>query len=197
MALINSSQVDFNDVRLIVCLNGFTINETFQIVELGFWSRKFSGVIPFKSTKSWSKLNHLDKLSVNYLTSEYHGIGLDQLKNQNALHQSDIFGALRAIYHLTDDGVKDRKLIGYLGNQCLLDILGKMGIGGYLVNIKEMCSPTSISIDQIRSSQDYGWDDFEICNLHNNYVGNDFKFPVCAKSISCYLANYFMNKIYF
>lgn len=192
---MNSSQVDFDDVRMIVCLNGFTINETFQIVELGFWSRKISGVIPFKSTKSWSKLNHLDRLSVNYLTSEYHGIGMDQLKYQDALHQSDIFGALRAIYHMTDDGVKNRKLIGYLGNQCLLEILGKMGIGNYLVNISELCPTSSISIDQIRSSEDYGWEDFEICNLHNNYVGNDFRFPVCAKAISCYLANFCMEKI--
>lgn len=48
MALIDGSKVDFDDVRLIICLNGFTINERYQIVELGFWSRKLSGVIPFK-----------------------------------------------------------------------------------------------------------------------------------------------------
>lgn len=48
MALLNPCKVDFDEIRLIICINGFTIDEKYHIVELGFWSRKLSGVIPFK-----------------------------------------------------------------------------------------------------------------------------------------------------
>ena len=195
MALMNSSQVNFDDLRLIVCLNGFTINDQFQIVEFGFWSRKLSGNIPFKSTKVWSKLNHLDRLSVNYLTSEYHGIGLEQLKYQDALHQTDIFGSIRSIYHLCDDGVENRKLIGYLGNECLLELLGKLGIGNYPVKINDMYPASSIQIDEIRNNKLYGEiPDFEICKIHTQYNGNDFRYPVCARAIACFLAKFCEEK---
>ena len=193
MALINASKVDFDDLRLIVCINGFTLDESYQIVELGFWSRKISGVIPFKSTKVWSKLNHMDKLTVNYLTNEYHGIELSKLKNQDALHQSDIFGAIRSIYHLCDDGVENRKLIGYLGNSWILDTFGKIGIGNYLVKLQEMFpNCEKFSIDNIRKDESYGTKDFAICGMHGDL--NSGLMPNCARAISNYLADYCQKK---
>ena len=192
MALINGSEVDFDDVRVVICLNGFSIENQFQIAELGFWSRNIKGVLPFKSTKAWTKLNHIDKITANYLTKEYHGIELSKMKDQEALNQNDIYGAIRAIYHLCDDGNENRKLIGYMGNQVLLDVLGKMGIGNYLVKIQDIVPSVSFSMENIRKDEKYGRREFSICNLHNDLDSG--LTPNCARAIANYLAAFCQRK---
>lgn len=117
---------------------------------------------------------------------------MDQLKKQEYLHQCDVFGAIRTIYHLCDDGKDNRKLIGYLGNSCLLDIMGKVGIGNYLVKLQDMYpNCNKFSMNSIQKDENYGRRDFAICGLHKSLENG---LPAnCAKAVANYIGNLCQN----
>ena len=66
MALVNPKKVNFDEIRVIFCLNGYYINHNFIVLEIGYWSRKLCGVIPFQANINSKNLSDIEKLSFQY-----------------------------------------------------------------------------------------------------------------------------------
>jgi hypothetical protein len=56
---LNAKAISFDNIRLIVCVNGFTIENQFLVKEIGFWSRKQTGIIPFSAKKTFQKFKRI------------------------------------------------------------------------------------------------------------------------------------------
>ncbi len=74
VASLNLSGITFDKIKLVICVNGYTVNDEFLFMEKGFWSRKLTGVIPFTPGKCYNNLSSVDRMTVNYLYNVHHGI---------------------------------------------------------------------------------------------------------------------------
>ena len=191
MSLLNCKAVCFDDIRVIFCLNGFYIDEEFQVMEIGFWSRKVSGTIPFFSTKCFSKLKPKDKMSVKYLTNLHHGIDLTS-KFDKALSQADVVACLKSIYQISSDDNDSRVYIGYMNDNFFLNIAGKAGLGNLIVNIDKMYDEHAPSNDVIMKDKNYGKGDYTLCLSHKKLENNQE--PHCAGVKAKYLADFCSKK---
>ncbi len=63
MAMVNARAVTFDEIRLIICVNGYTIKNDFVIREIGFWSRNMNSVITFSSRLIYNDLTSIDKIN--------------------------------------------------------------------------------------------------------------------------------------
>ena len=187
MSLLNCKAVNFNDIRVIFCINGFYIDEEFQVMEIGFWSRNISGVIPFFNKKCYSKLTHKDRMSVNYLTYAHHGLNLTN-KFDKSLSQSEVVSCLKSIYQICSDENDSRIYIGYMNDNFFLNIAGKAGLGNLIVNIDKMYDEHAPSNEVMMRHNDYGKAEYKPCFLHQK-IEND-KDPHCAKVKAKFLADF-------
>lgn len=187
MSLLNCKAVCFDDIRVIFCLNGFYIDEEFQVMEIGFWSRKITGSIPFFSNKNYSKLKSKEKISVNFLTNSHHGIEFNN-KFDKGFSQADVVSCIKYIYHVCSDDVKSRYYIGYINDRFLLNFVGKSGLGYMLVNIDQMYNAPAPSNEEMLGSENYGKDDYKPCNLHKKLENN--LEPHCVKVKAEFLADF-------
>jgi hypothetical protein len=180
MASLNAKAISFDNLKLIICLNGYTVNEEFIVMEIGFWSRKLCGVIPFTSNKNYINLSSIDKMTVNYLYNVHHAINFNS-KPENGMHQKDAVAAFKILYNIcTDDyGSNERKFIGYSNDPNTLSLLYKSGLSDVAVNIENIYDQKPPSNNQIMTMSNYGKGCYKPCMLHQNLNNRIFfrKYP--------------------
>jgi hypothetical protein len=72
-------------------------------MEIGFWSRKLTGIIPFTSGKCYNNLSSVDEMTINYFRVVHHGINF-KIQQFNAMNQKEAVASLRMLYNIcTDD----------------------------------------------------------------------------------------------
>jgi hypothetical protein len=89
VAILNANKVNFENIKIIFCVQGYSINSK-NVREIGFWSRKNSGVIPFTLRTKFYKLSNEDKMSVNYLVKVHHRIPLNKQVNYELMNQEAV-----------------------------------------------------------------------------------------------------------
>ena len=132
MALNNSKAFNFDEIRLILSANGFYVDGNFEILELGFWSRKCCGIIPFKTSKKFKSLSINDKNSALYYTKFFHGMDYEQ-KASNALNQNEIISTIKALYNLCGDNTM-QKMIGYINDSSIWHYIGSADLGDFVIS---------------------------------------------------------------
>jgi hypothetical protein len=189
MASLNSSGITFDKIKLIICVNGYTVNDEFLFMEIGFWSRKLTGVIPFTSGKCYSNLSSVDRMTINYLYNVHHGINF-KIQPFNAMNQKEAVASLKMLYNIcTDDYENDqRKYIAYSNDPNTLTLLYKCGLSEFAVNIENMFNLKPPSNSQIMKMSNYGKGSYKPCDIHDQR--NNITKPHCANIKALILAEW-------
>jgi hypothetical protein len=193
MASLNAKAISFDKIRLIVCVNGFTIENEFLVKEIGFWSRKQTGIIPFSTKKPFKNLNAFDLLTVNYLYKAHHGINL---KSQSKLGMMsyEASAALKCLYNVCHQefDTDDRKYIGYSNDHNVLALLYRAGLAEYSVNIQNIYDEQPPSNFDIVAMKNYGYGFYAPCFMHDALESS--RPAICAKIKSIILAEWCNEK---
>jgi hypothetical protein len=193
MALLNAKAISFNDIRLILCVNGYNVKNEYVVREIGFWSRNSNSVIPFVSRITYNNLSIFDKATINYLLNSHHGIGLNK-QPINGLLPSESCAVIKSIYHSCQTMFDDdkRKYIGYCDDINMLNLIIKCGLGHLAVNIKDMFETNPPSNMNIIEKPYYGYGIYSPCGLHRKLT-NEMP-PMCARVKSLVLAEWLQNE---
>ena len=192
----------FDDIRLIVCVQGYQLNYQYIVREIGFWSRSISGVIPFNCKVNKSHLDQLSAKNIHIAVNEIHGIKQKKIV-ENALPSSDVSAVLKCLFQITKRDSYDAGYIGVCRDENVTSLFFKAGLGNYIYeldnldifqtvsnnnqnNLKNKLSfPTLLDIKFIVSSdpKKYGY-----CELHDRLRNNEF--PVCARTKAEIISTY-------
>jgi hypothetical protein len=192
MAMLNASELNFEDIRVIFCVQGYSINNNYVVREIGFWSRGNSGVIPFTSRNKFNKLSNEDKMTVNYLVKAHHGIPLNKQINYGLMNHEAV-AAIKTLYHTfsNDDGGRKRNYIGICDDLNIFHLLNIAGLGHLVINLKKLYHKPEATIpsnDNILKIEEFGYCCLRPCELHNP-LSNE-KIPFCARTKAIILANW-------
>ena len=186
-----TERVDFEDIKLIVCVQGYSLDYQFVLREIGFWTPGYSGAIPFNCKLN---LNHLDIQShkiINALEDQIHGIKVKKTIDCG-LALSETRAVLRSLYHMNSWKCKGDR-IGICRDPNIFGLLHKAGLGKFVIELDdlEMFKNTS---DKVPSNKDLQIfmkafpHKYSICGLHDRLKNDDS--PICAKVKAEYIADY-------
>jgi len=201
MAMLNANEVNFEDIRIILCVQGYSINSKYVVREIGFWSREKSGVIPFTSKISFNKLSNEEKMSVNYLVNVHHGIPLNKQVNYGLMNQ-EAAATIKTLYHSfkNEKNDRERNYIGICDDMNIYHLLNIAGLGYLVVNLKNLYEKPENSIpsnNDILKMKEFGQCCLKPCELHENLPNE--KIPFCARAKAIILADWCknMNNLYY
>jgi hypothetical protein len=190
MALLNSSSLTFKDIRLILCVQGYTIEENFIPREIGFWNKNSSGVIPISCRIKYKNLDSKDKTTVKYLTTQLHGIDLKK-QSEFSLMQNEVKSVIKTLY-LSAAQDNEGKYIGICRDLNILSLCHSAGFQHLTVNLEYMNHsfiskkpPTNEDLKSILMNK---YHPYSICNLHNKLENGQI--PICAGVKAKFLADY-------
>jgi hypothetical protein len=179
----------FSEIRLVLSVEGFYINETFVLKELGFKSKDLCGTVYFKT--ECNQLNQKDRKTTAFLSNFIHGLNYYK-NNEHWVSSNDFSAVIKTLYQLTEDGHDlSKKYIGYSNDLNLLTLLHKSGFSTVSVNLKEIFDDIP-TIKSIKSLPAYGFGTYRPCHMHQSI--NDFKYQ-CAKVKSLILYEWCLNKL--
>ena len=193
----------FDDIRLIVCVQGYQLNYQYIVREIGFWSRSISGVIPFNCKVNKSHLDQLSAKNIHIAVNEIHGI--KQKKNvDNALPSSDVCAVLKCLFQITKRDSYDSGYIGVCKEENVTSLFFKAGLGNYLYELdnldlfQSVTTNNSTNHSKIKSSFPTLADikfiissdpkKYSYCELHDRLRNNEF--PVCARTKAEIISTY-------
>ena len=187
MASLNLS---FDDIRLIICVQGYSLDSGFILREIGFWSHGFSGSIPFNCRVNKDQIDPKNQRTIYACEEEINGI---KLKNnfEFGLSISETKAVLRSLYHICDNS--NGKYIGICRDGHINGLLFKAGLGNYVYDLDNL-NQFKNSTDKCPSNKDLQYilksnpKQFSICKLHDRLRTDDV--PICAKVKSEFLAEY-------
>ena len=111
----------------ILDLEGFFVNKTFQVRELGYyaWNREngrhaFSIPIPYK------ELSDKDKRTVNFVIKKIHGLSYQPLKAEYYRKPEELKDLILSLYARYKQG--QRTVVGYKGGHVEKDLLKTLNI---------------------------------------------------------------------
>jgi hypothetical protein len=189
MAKLNCENLTFENIRLIICTEGYHINYEFVPREIGFWSRNQFGVIPFSCRINCDKLKPLDKNKYKLVVTNRHGISCDKLV-ENSLTKSEMKAVLKSLYHSTYFN-ESAKYIGVSRYSDAINLLYLAGLGDYVVELENMPNFFKDGLafpSLIESNQE---NDLHICSLHDNLTTG--RKPVCAGVVAKLLGDIGIN----
>jgi hypothetical protein len=194
MAFFNAK---FDDIRLIISIQGYALNYQYIIREIGFWSRSICGLIPFNCKLNRSQLDNISLKNIHIAANEIHGI--KQKKTiENALPSSDAYAVIKCLYHLTKRENIDSDYIGISKEENIAPLIYKSGLGNYIFELDNLDLfkstnikfPTIADIKYIIASDSKK---YNFCNLHDK-LRND-EIPLCAKVKCEIIANYIQQQL--
>ena len=188
-----SNNITFENIRLILSIEGYSFGYQFIVRELGFWSRNMNGSIPFNCKLN---INHLDVKSQLIIGSFENRNGIHMKKNvRTGLAQSELKPVLRTLYHMNEDSTA--KYIGIVGDEKIIGLATKSGLGDIVFNMKNLnifrSQDNYPSFEQIQAGIKQNPIEYPICYLHER-MGND-DVPVCARATTKFLANHCSTQI--
>ena len=188
-----SPYVDFSDIRIILCAQGYPLDYQYIVREIGFWFNGHSGSIPFNCKINRNQLDIRNQKIIFESEEKVNGIRLKNSSN-TGLALSETRAVLRTLYHLNESSTA--KYIGITEDDNITGILFKAGLGSYVKNLNQLkIFEKNFKIpsnDVIRSQIELESNEFKVCKLHDMYLTNNVK-PFCAKIKAEFLAQYCMN----
>jgi hypothetical protein len=190
MALYKINNKSFNDVRLIIAVEGFKSDlHGFIIKELAVSSLNFNCVFHFN--KSIRNLSLKDKKCANYLTNNHHYIDLFA-KTDETFESSELSTVLKTVYIMCgqrNDSLNPT-LIGYKDDTNALRIIYKAGLGHLACNLSSIFAQCLPSANDIHSTENIGYGKYAVCKIHNRHFGKGIH---CAKARASLLWDFCVN----
>jgi hypothetical protein len=191
---MNKNNATFEQIRVIIGVEGFLINNRFIPKEIGFCSEKLSSSIGLNFYNN-ERLNQEDIKKSNFLYKFHHG--LDIYRNCiNWPKHSDFESVIKTIYNLTEDKTHPQKIyIAYNNDPNIRSLLHKSGLDHLAVNLYNRFDELP-SMKTIKFLPYYGWGVYTQCDLHDRHPYAKIQ---CAKT-KCNilheicLENYLKNK---
>ena len=181
MAFFNAK---FDDIRLIVCVQGYQLNYQYIVREIGFWSRAISGIIPFNCKVNKSHLDNSSSQNIHIAVNEVHGIKQKKFI-ENGLPSPDVCSVLKCLFQITKRNNYDSGYIGICKDENITLLFFKAGLGNYIFELDKLDIfqtvgqnnnlPTISDIKYIIASDPKK---YSYCDLHERLRNNDF--PICA-----------------
>ena len=115
------------NVCMIIDLEGFFINGTFEVRELGFYTWKgCHGRFAFKPTRRWDELSPKDRKTVSVVKYHVNGLTYFPRKDENALNQDSVKKLVNYLYQRNGD--EGREFVAYKGGHVERDLLESLYI---------------------------------------------------------------------
>lgn len=180
MAFFNAK---FEDIRLIVSIQGYQLNHQYIIREIGFWSQKMTGVIPFNCKLNLAQIDSTSEKNIHIAENEYHGIRLRKIL-ANALPSSDASAVIKCLYHLAKREDYEADYIGICKEENIAPIIFKAGLGKFILEIDyldifQKTNSKLLSLAEIKYLVSTDPIKYKPCTLHDNLRNNGLS--VCAK----------------
>ena len=172
---------------MILCVQGYSLQNQFVLREIGYCCKGFSGAVPFNCKINKNQIDITSQRIIHALEEEVHGIKLKK-SVENGLAMSDIKAVLRALYHISDKS--NGKYIGICRDENVKGLLYSANLGNYVVdldNLQELsqknvkCPSNQYLLAVMKSDLKR----FKICNLHDHLMNGEQ--PICAKVKAEYL----------
>ncbi len=164
---MSNTLISFDQIRVIIGCEGFTINNQFIPKEIGFCNDKLSSSIGLNFFNN-AKLKCDDILKSNFLYKFHHG--LDIYRNSiNWPKHSDIESVLKTIYNISEDKNNPRKIyIGYNNDPNIRSLLHYAGLDHLAVNLYNIFNNLP-SVKSIKLFPYYGIGNYRQCYLHDKH----------------------------
>jgi len=174
--------INFNDIRIIICAQGYKLDYQFILREIGYCSKNISGVIPFNCKISLKDLDVSSQRTIFALEEEVHGIRLKR-NVQFGMTQSDYKAVLKTLYHLSADD-SNAKFIGIIRDANIFGLLHRAGLGHFVVDLDQLeifrhnnlSCPSNVDL---RNAMKNNSNKYKVCDIHEHLRNNEF--PICAK----------------
>ena len=181
MAFFNAK---FDDIRMFLSIQGYQLNHQYIIREIGFWSQKINGVIPFNCKLNLAQIDSTSEKNIHIAENEYHGIRLRKILS-NALPSSDASAVIKCLYHLTKRDDYDADYIGISKEENIAPIIFKAGLGKFILEIDyldifQKASTKLFTLTEIKYLVTTDPIKYKPCSLHENLRNNAL--AVCAKA---------------
>lgn len=187
----------FDDLRLILSIQGYALNYQYIVREIGFWSRQLTGVIPFNCKLNRSQLDNISLKNIHICVQEQHGIPQKKIVD-NGLASSDAFAVIKCLYHVTKCEQYDADYIGVLREENISPIIYKAGLGNYIYELDNLelfknSSVNLLSLSDIKYIITNEPTKYNYCSLHDRLRNEQI--PICAKVKCEIIANYIQQII--
>ena len=175
----------FDDIRLILSVQGYKLDYVFVIREIGFWTREKSGCIPFNCKLNRSLLDSTNLRNISIYEDEIHGIRLKKCV-ENALPASDAKSVFKCLYHSSkSDQAYERKYIGIFAEEAIRGLLSKSGLNNIVVELEcldifSKMKAVFPNLEMIQQTAKDNPEKYRFCDLHDRLRNNQI--PVCSKS---------------
>src|SRR5260370_18617505 len=184
--------VRFDEIRVVLCVQGYMLDYQFILREIGFWSREACGSIPFNCKINRNQLDTRNHKSVYFAENELNGIKL-KTSVEFGLTNCEVMSVLRTLYHMTESNNVQAKYIGIIRDENINGLLFKAGLGNLVVDLDNLDIFRN-TMYKCPSNKDY-WvmmksDPFRyrICKLHD-MLSIDSS-PICAAVKAKYIAEF-------
>lgn len=188
-----SLNISFEDLRIILCVQGYSLDYQFIVREIGFWYNGLSGSIPFNVKINRNLLDINSQKIIYALEEEVHGIRLKK-SIEHGLAASEVKAVLRTLYHMA--GSTNAKYIGICRDENINGLLYKAGLGNYVVDIDSI-SLFRNTVEKTPSNKDLklfmenNKNKYSVCRIHD--VLRNGEIPLCAKVKAQFIADYCIN----
>jgi len=183
-----TENITFNDIRIVICSQGYQLDCEYLFREIGFCCNGLSSSIPFNCRINKSTIDLKNQLIIKYCENEIHGIPIVS-KYENSLTMSEIKPVLKTLYNLSENG----KYIGINSDENLKGMLYKCGLGSVTVDLDTLQEFKKTNNkcprdDDLQFIMKQDVNRFNICNLHNRLQSQNF--PICVKVKAEFLYEY-------
>ena len=168
----------FDDIKIVLCSEGYNLNYQYVVREIGFWSNGISASIPFNVKLNKNHLDEKNRSEILFCEQQLNGIKLKR-NFENGLAASDIKPVLKTLFHMNNN--PNGKYIGIRQSDIQLEgLLYKAGLGNHVVHLENLANlPKFPDLQWIRDFIKSNPNKHIICQLHDRLKINE---PAnCAK----------------
>ena len=186
---------DFDEIQIIMCVQGYALENQFIIRELGYWTREKCGVVPFNCKLNKKLFDSRSLQTINYLEERIHGIKVEK-KFEYGLPSGEFKTVLKTLYHTTKIDNIITPFIGVCRDENIIQLLYKTGLGKFVYDLDNLeilkenqlkCpSNKDLKNELINDSNNY-----KTCFMHDKLMNNEI--PLCAKVKSKFIADFISN----
>ena len=182
----------FEDIRLILSIQGYQLNNQFIVREVGYWSPKLCGVIQFNTKLNLTRLDTFSIKNIHILENEIHGIKLKKIA-ENGMASSEVGSILKCLYQVTKIEGSRADYIGILREEKVSSILFKAGLGKYVLELEDL-QILNKSNTSMPSFGDFKYiigteiSKYKPCSLHEPLRTSET--PICARAKAEIVANH-------
>ena len=190
-----SLSVNLDDIRIIICVQGYSLDYQFIVREIGYCYNGISGSIPFNCNINKRNLDVNNQRIIYALEEEIHGIKLNK-KSDYGLAQSEVRAVLRTLYAMANNS--KAKYIGICRDENINGLLHKAGLGIFVVNMDNLnifrntldaCPSNKDLIELMKNNKNL----YSVCDLHDKFKNDCI--PICAKVKAEFISDFCNNFI--